>query len=87
MEKPTTQKDAGEAPLPSLAGSARPIGFPPQVWDALIEIRYAQQRLEDDYPNWNESGKKYAVESSALALRRAHQRIMHYVKEVEDATK
>lgn len=63
----------------------RPIGCPPQVWDALLEIHYAQQRLEDDYPNWTAHGKKYAVESAVLALRQAHQRIMHYVLEVENA--
>lgn len=46
----------------------------------LMELDYAQRKLEDDYPNWIESGKKYAVESAALALRRAYSR-MSYIKQ------
>ena len=61
----------------------RPIGFPPQVWVALMEIRAAQQRLEDDYPTFNMAGKQFAVKSAAAALRNAHVQIMHYVAEVE----
>jgi hypothetical protein len=60
----------------------RPIGFPPAVWHALLEIREAQKRLEDDYPCYNESGKRFAVESAAAALRHAHANIMTYVAEV-----
>jgi hypothetical protein len=62
----------------------RPIGFPPAVWHALLEIREAQKRLEDDYPRYNESGKRFAVESAAAALRQAHANIMTYVAQVSN---
>jgi hypothetical protein len=49
-----------------------------------MEIRAAQQRLEDDYPTFNMAGKQFAVESAAAALRHAHANIMTYVAEVSN---
>lgn len=63
----------------------RPLGFPPQVWEALREIQMAQSRLEEDYPRFNEAGQKYAVECAAANLRHAHAKIMHFADEVERA--
>jgi len=74
------------APALRCEALVRPPGFPPQVWTALQEIRTAQKRLEDDYPQYNESGKHYAIESASSALRHAHAQIMHYVAEVADIT-
>ena len=76
-------------PTPVGVGSGtlvRPPGFPPSVWVALQEVRHAQKRLEDDYPRWNEAGKKHAVESAAAALRRAHVELTSYVAEVARLT-
>lgn len=41
----------------------------------LFPIHQAQKMLEENYPNWNEAGKKYAVEATVEFLRDAHNRI------------
>ena len=82
-----TTDSKNETPKPVGSGDlVRPPGFPPSVWKALQEVRHAQKRLEDDFPTWNDAGKKYAVESAATSLRRAHSEIMHYVAEVAAIT-
>jgi hypothetical protein len=55
------------------------------IKEALVDIQFAQQRLEDDYPNWDRHGQQYAVESAARALRRAHQRVDYFIKKYEEA--
>lgn len=64
----------------------RPTGFPPQVWAALREIQMAQARIEIDYPNFDEAGRKYVIACVAASLRKAHAQIAHYVDEVKRAT-
>lgn len=64
----------------------RPIGFPPQVWLALLAVRQAQARLEDDLPRYNPAGQKFAIESATASLRDAHAQLMHFVEEVQKAT-
>lgn len=60
----------------------RPIGCPPELWDVMIHIRHAQERLEDDYPKWNAAGKKHAVTDAAQELRQAHQNLTHYIEQI-----
>jgi len=77
------EANGGEPVVPSpSAGLARPIGCPREVWDAVIQVRAAHSRLADDYPQWNESGRKYAVEVASQELRHAHQNLMHYIGEI-----
>lgn len=89
MTTANTQPETGATPEPKrdepsnwVHRMVRPIGFPPQVWSALMEVRAAQAKLEDDYPKWNASGKEYAVRTAAAALRHAHAQLMNYVAEV-----
>jgi DNA repair exonuclease SbcCD ATPase subunit len=42
---------------------------------ALQPISEAQRMLEDNYHQWNDEGKRHAVESASKSLRNAHNRI------------
>jgi hypothetical protein len=42
---------------------------------ALWPIREAQVMLEDNHPNWNEEGQRYAIAAACEKLRDAHNRV------------
>jgi len=51
---------------------------------ALQPISEAQKMLEDNYPRWNEAGRKHAIASASKALRDAHNRISHIYAQAID---
>ena len=64
--------------------NSKPIGCPPEIWVAMVDLREAQRHLRE-YKQSNRFGQDYHVEAAEEGLKDAHNALSLWIDQIPEA--